>query len=114
MPIDLMRQLLAALGGYPSYVPSLSGRDVKTLPAHQLRTPSEVGVFAIGKEVFVEELAVNGDSLDEWPTKHDRCPRCAKHPLRTVVLTFVLFLCAAIQMPHISREIDSGRIDKAR
>src|ERR1035441_2320868 len=53
------------LSGYhAAHVPTHRRRCVDTSPAEQLRPPGHVGILAVGEEIRVEEVAVNGDVVD--------------------------------------------------
>ena len=86
-------------------------RHIQALPAHHLRAPGQVGIFAKGKEFLIEELTLHRNGFDEFATEHRGCPAGAEHILWPIVLASVGFLGAAIEVAHVTREIDSGGVD---
>ncbi len=75
---------------------------VQAFPAHHLRAPGQVAIFAEGEEILVEELAFDRDVLDEVAAKERRRAAGAEDILHAIVLAAIDFFRAAIEMPHVA------------
>src|SRR5262249_13006370 len=86
-------------------------RSVKALPAENLRSPRQVGVFAVGKKIFVEELALDAHIFDHRPPVENSRSACAEDKFGALVLALVRFVSAALQVPRAARDVHAGAVD---
>src|SRR5678815_411579 len=98
MIVDDRGKLGPALRRYAPAMECNGRRYINGSPAHQPTSPSQVGVFAVCKEVFVEELAVDRRVAQCLHTIERSSSAWAKYIFRFVVLSKVRLVCAAIQM----------------
>src|SRR5690242_2817405 len=87
-------------------------RRVDAAPAHQLRAPGDIGIFAIDKKVRIEELFADGNVFDHLAAVQSGGGGCAENIFVLQIMPVVHFLAAAIQMPQHGGEVDSRRIDQ--
>src|SRR5262249_34493976 len=111
VPVDDEGQVLPSLGSDATDMPGNGNRGIETLPAHDLRAPGQVAVFAEGKEILIEKLSLHRDGLDVIATKESGSTAGTEDVLRAFVLTAIDLLGTTVEVPHIAREIDAGGVD---
>src|SRR3954466_2884234 len=114
MPIDLRRKLPSLFGRYASHMPTNGGADIQTVPPHQLRPPSDVGIFAVREKVFVEKLACNRNVIDHRTAIQCSCSRRSKNEFASVVLPCIFDATATVKMAKVGTKIHSSRINDVR
>ncbi len=110
MHVDLGRQRVPFAGQHVADVIAAGSRSIEATPAHQLRAPGDVGVFAIHEEIRVEELALDRNIVDHLPAIQRRRGGRAEDVFKVQVVASVGLLAAPVQVPQHGREIDAGRI----
>src|SRR5439155_12926644 len=110
VPVDEVGQAFATLRGNPAHVPAHCRRSVETLPAENLRSPGKIGVFAVGKKIFIEEFAFNTHILHHCPAIEDCRAARAKNIFCMLILALVGFFTAAIQMTEVWSELHACAI----
>ena len=90
---------------------SLRRRGIEGAPAQQLRPPGDVGVFAVNKEIGIEEIAVDGHVVDHAAPVQRRRRRRAEDVFQVLIAAAIRLAPAPIEVPQGGRETDAGRID---
>ncbi len=116
MHVHGRRHLAAILRRTRAHVRSHGGGDIQTIPAHQLRAPGEIGVFAIREKVVIEKFRCavgrgNRDRIDHGP-RIQRCrARRSENVLRLHVLAAVFLASIAIEVPQLRREVHARGVE---
>src|ERR1700674_5753511 len=101
MPVDGDWKLFAAFGGYTTHMPCYRSWSIQALPSEQLRTPSQICVFAICEELLVEKLSLNSYVPQHFVTVECRSPGRSKNVFLHFELPLIQLFSATIQMTEI-------------
>ena len=110
MHVDLGRQRAAVAGQNLAHVIAAGVGSVDALPAHQLRAPRDIRIFAVHEEIGIEELAIERDVVDHFAAVESGRGGGAEHKFVLQVMAVIHFLAAAVQMAQHGVEIDAGGI----
>ena len=108
------RQLGTVVGQNTAHMIRHGSGNIKTFPAEQLGAPGDVGIFAIGEEVVVEEFAAKRNVVDHLAAVEAGGSGRAKYKFCLFVLRLIRFKATAIEVAHVGCDIDSGGIEDRR
>ena len=87
------------------------GGRVDASPAQQLGPPGDIRIFAVEKEIGIEESSFDGDVADHAAAVQGGRAAGPEDVLRPVEAVAVGFVPAAVEMPHFGGDVQAGGIE---